>query len=175
MNIHMAFYSTASFITININFFMKSWNIEVMFKAVLTTFWCLLLGFPLFFFTLFLWLNPLTVGLQSLQPHYVTGRRKIDVLLCSLYIQHRRDEHLFVSYSLSLSLSLCTIGFTGITTCFLGEYLLFLVQFLVLGKSTGNNWIFIYLPLCTGSIIQWLCTESSNISLRLRCLAKTLY
>lgn len=43
----------------------------------------------------------LTAQLQSLQPHYVTGGRKIDVLLCSLYIQHWRGGNIFVSPSLT--------------------------------------------------------------------------
>lgn len=66
----------------------------------------ILVSFCFAFLCLFLLcscLKALTVGLQSLQPPYVTGRRKIDVLLCSLYVQHQRGN-IFVSLSLSLSL-----------------------------------------------------------------------
>lgn len=101
LSIHTAFYSTASCFTINITFFMKSWNMEVILKAVLTTFWCLLHGFPLFFCSVAV-VETSDSGASISSASYVMGRRKIDVLLCSLYIQHRRGGNIFVSFSLSL-------------------------------------------------------------------------
>lgn len=117
----------------------------------------------------------LAAQLQSLQPHYVTGGRKIDVLLCSLYIQHRRGGNIFVSPSLSH----CSLVYNMISgrippmrslwkllcqSSDLIKCIFFLIHFSCWEKSTGAHRIFIHLPLSTGSIIQSLCTESSNFS-----------
>ncbi len=123
----------------------------------------------------------LTAQLQSLQPHYVTGGRKIDMLLCSLYIQHWRGGNTFVSPSLSLFTGIQHALWTDTTYKVLVKTALsvlwpykmhiFFNPFHMLGKVNRGTWN-IYSP-SPGSIIQSLCTESSNISSTLCWLAST--
>lgn len=93
-------YSPQQCVSVSVQSVMKSWNMKVVLKAVLTTLWSLLHGF-LSLCSDAVVETSLTAQLQSLQPHYVTGGRKIDMLLCSLYIQHWRAGNIFVSPSLS--------------------------------------------------------------------------